>query len=157
MSIETIIFLIAGFALGYTGEADLPAADAWRWLAVAAAPVVGHVFPVWLKFKGGKGVATGLGVLLGMYPLLTLPALGALGVWIVLAAAFRYVSLASMAAAVALPAIAAAVAFASGHTQALPPVLVVTGAIALLVLLRHRSNIARLLKGTESRIGQREA
>lgn len=148
--------LVAGFALGYIGHADLPAADAWRWLAVAAAPVVGHVFPVWLKFKGGKGVATGLGVLLGMYPLLTLPALGALVVWIALAAAFRYVSVASMGAAVALPVIAVVTAYTADRTRALLPVLVVTGAIALLVLLRHRSNITRLLSGTESRIGERE-
>src|SRR5690606_18910709 len=67
------------------------------WLGVGAVAVVGHIFPIWLKFKGGKGVATALGVLLGFWPVLTIPGLAAAATWIALALATRYISLASVA------------------------------------------------------------
>ncbi|MCC7204744.1 MAG: glycerol-3-phosphate 1-O-acyltransferase PlsY [Phycisphaeraceae bacterium] len=148
--------LIAGAVMGWLGRRDLPAADTWRWLAVAAAAVVGHVFPVWLKFRGGKGVATSLGVLLGFYPVLTLPAVTALVVWVALVKTFHYVSLASIVAAVSLPV----TLLIEGQIRRqaisyLTPYLVVTSLLALLVIVRHRSNIQRLLAGTESKVGQK--
>ncbi|MCC7408904.1 MAG: glycerol-3-phosphate 1-O-acyltransferase PlsY [Phycisphaeraceae bacterium] len=148
--------LIAGVAMGWLGRRDLPAADTWRWLAVAAAAVVGHVFPVWLKFRGGKGVATSLGVLLGFYPVLTLPAVIALAVWVILVRTFHYVSLASIVAAVSLPVTLLIEGQIRRQAMAyLMPYLVVTSLLALLVIVRHRSNIQRLLAGTESKVGQK--
>ena len=146
----------AGLALGFAGRNDLATADAWRWLAVAVAAVVGHIFPVWLAFKGGKGVATGLGVLLAFWPLLTLPGVAAFVTWIVVVKIWRYVSLASIAGAVSLPIYFVIVSiFTKPPTGTLVAFLSVSVLLALLVVVRHRSNIARLRAGTESKIGMK--
>lgn len=148
--------LAAGLALGYVGAARLQPQEAWRWLAVATAAVLGHVFPVWLAFKGGKGVATGLGVMLGFWPVLTLPGLAAAATWVIVVKLSRYVSLASMAAAVSLPIYLLIMAPLTGLVaDSRPPFLLVTSFMALLVILRHRSNIARLLAGTENKVGKK--
>ena len=84
-------------------EQPMTAGDAWRWLAVAAAAITGHMFPVWLRFRGGKGVATGLGALLGMWPALTIPAVLAVLLWIVSLRLTRYVGASSCVAAAAIP------------------------------------------------------
>ena len=148
----------AGWHFGALGNPDPQAAIAWRWLAVAAAAVLGHTFPVWLRFKGGKGVATGLGVLLGLWPLLTLPTLASLATWILLAGLFGYVSLASVGAAVSLPIYLLAVATwrAQDATQ-LAPFLAITGLLAVLVIARHRGNLNRLCSGTEPKLAKRAA
>ena len=70
----------------------MPASDAWLWLVAMLAPVLGHIFCPWLKFKGGKGVATGLGVLLGVVPALTIPALLTFATWIPVAVAVLWPS-----------------------------------------------------------------
>lgn len=122
---------------------------AWRWLPDVAAlaalgAVLGHCFPLWLKFKGGKGVATTLGVTLSLaWPIGAIYAL----VWLAMLAATRISSLSGMAAAVAAP-IAAAIL---GRTE-MVPVLV---AIAGVVLILHRANIARLRAGTEPKVGSK--
>ena len=114
-------------------------------LACGVAAVLGHTFPVWLRFTGGKGVATAIGTLLGAEPRL---AAVSLGVWAVLFAARRIVSLASVGAAVAFP-IAQMVA-------ARPLVDVLLGAgLALLIIVRHRANLARLAHGTEPKFSGR--
>lgn len=127
------------------------------WVLVATACILGHMFPVYLKFKGGKGVATSLGVLLGIYPYFTVPALIAFGLWIVLTGITRYVSLGSMVAAVAFPIIFAIAAHSRsetwGTTQHLWPMYVFSIVVAALVVYRHRGNLQRLLAGTESKIG----
>ncbi len=126
----------------------------WCWLLVAVAAVLGHMFPLWLRFRGGKGVATGLGALLGFYPLVTLPALAAAATWIVLVKCFRYVSLASMVAACALPGYLALWLLWDGVPLGERlPFFVITILLAALVVLRHRANIGRLLAGTESKVG----
>lgn len=141
---------------------DAPPSAHWWWIGVAIAAILGHVFPIWLKFKGGKGVATGFGAMLGLWPIVTWPALLALGVWLVVARVTRYVSAASIAAALALPA--GVVAFsAAGLTGAGPdapsrlasvwPFAACTAGMAVLVVWRHRANIARLRDGRENRIG----
>ncbi len=146
--------ILSGFWMGVAGGRDLAAADAWCWLSVAAATVAGHVFPIFLGFRGGKGVATGLGALLGFWPLLTLPTLAAALTWLLLASLFRYVSLASVLAAIAIPIYLWLASLAGGREPAqIRPFLVVTALIALLVLLRHRQNLARLRAGTEPRLG----
>jgi glycerol-3-phosphate acyltransferase PlsY len=115
-------------------------------LVAGAAAFVGHLFPVWLKFKGGKGVATGWGVLLVVS---WKAALVAAVIWIIVAAASRYSSLASLVASAAAPV---SLWFIGAPTEALMFVL-----LALLTLFMHRANIARLANGTEGKIGQKAA
>jgi len=119
-------------------------------LAVAAgiAAVLGHVFPIWLGFKGGKGVATALGVFIAIAPL---AALCAVGVFIIIFAITRYVSLASILAAVMLPV------FCLLWSPDRSPVFV-GGVIflSLLVIAKHHANISRLMQGKESRFGSKK-
>jgi glycerol-3-phosphate acyltransferase PlsY len=112
--------------------------------------VLGHSFTVWLKFKGGKGVATSIGVIFGLMPL---AALIVLGVWIVTFELTRYVSVASMIAAAALPI---AVILLSRHLQRDNGVLVYFSVcLAAVIVLRHRTNLVRLIRGTEPRFRRR--
>ncbi|HEY4010447.1 MAG TPA: glycerol-3-phosphate 1-O-acyltransferase PlsY [Acidobacteriaceae bacterium] len=120
-------------------------------LAIAAgiAAVLGHVFPIWLGFKGGKGVASALGVFLAIAPL---AALCSLGMFIVLFAITRYVSLASVVAAFVMPI------FCMLFMPDRSPIFV--GGILfipLLVIIKHHANIARLMQGTESRFGRKKS
>ena len=115
---------------------------------IALGPIVGHTFPVWLKFKGGKAVATSLGVLLALPPLWWI-ALIALGVWIVVTAATTYVSVGSTVAALAFGGIYGGYYGAEVLGEYLPVTVFVAGIIAL-VIVRHRSNYVRLAKGTEN-------
>lgn len=128
---------------GVLGDASLAG------IVAALGCIVGHSFPVWLGFKGGKGVATSLGVLVGMMPLASAIVLA---VWLVVFLLWRYVSLASIAAALALPAVVSAL-LSSGRLsgQANLYFACVAGA---LVVRRHRENITRLLQGTENRFGR---
>jgi len=135
-----------------SGEA-VAASAMWWWMGVAGAAVLGHVFPIWLGFRGGKGVATAFGVLLGAWPYLTLPALAAMGTWLIFTSTLRYVSLASMMAALALPGyVAFAGALAGWPSATAQPLLAVTAGLAVLVVLRHRGNVVRLCRGVESRV-----
>jgi acyl phosphate:glycerol-3-phosphate acyltransferase len=118
-------------------------------LACGVAAIVGHVFSVFVRFKGGKGVATAAGVMLALTPL----ALGvAAAVWAIVLMLTGYVSLASIAAAAALPP-----AVYLLERPETPELLWVDGLIALGVIVLHRRNIERLLKGTENRFGRRTA
>ncbi len=120
------------------------------WLIVAAAAMIGHIFPIWLKFKGGKGVATGLGVLLGFWPVLTLPGIAAGLIWLVTIKLTGYVSLASISAACALPPLALLSAlYWQRDVSQVVIYVAVTLLLGLLVVIRHRSNIHRLRQGTE--------
>jgi glycerol-3-phosphate acyltransferase PlsY len=103
--------------------------------------VLGHNFPIWLNFKGGKGVASAFGFILMTQPYV---ALVAFGIWLFMAFAFRYSSLAALTAAAAMPLIA--------YFMCPPIYAVFYSALALLVIIRHHANIARLLKGEESKI-----
>ena len=103
--------------------------------------VLGHNFPIWLKFKGGKGVASAFGFILMTQPLV---ALIAFGIWLVMAFTFRYSSLSALTAAVAMPFIA--------YFMCPPVYAVFYSALALLVIIRHHANIVRLIKGEESKI-----
>ena len=113
--------------------------------------VIGHMFPVWLRFRGGKGVATSLGA---FAPLAPVPILGALGVFLLVTFASRYVSLGSIAAAASFPLIAW-LSFRGKYGDALERVLPI-GIAAALIIVKHHQNIRRLLAGTESRLGSRE-
>jgi len=123
----------------------MPYAEYFAILA-AIMSVVGHSFPVWLRFKGGKGVATSAGALVGLMPF-AVPLV--LLVWVVVFEITRYVSLASVIAAIALPIVVSLLArWKFVDTSAL---IYFSFMITLLVLWRHRSNLSRLLKGTEQR------
>ncbi len=114
----------------------------WWPIAAGALAILGHVFPVWTGFRGGKGVAVGAGALLGLVP----AASGTLIVlWLLIVVLTRYVSVASIACAVA----AAPLAWAFGAPW---PYVVFIGLAGLFVIVRHRQNIVRLLGGTENRI-----
>lgn len=138
-----VAVLVARAALGAGSWAE------WWVCAAAAAAVLGHVFPVWLRFRGGKGVATGLGVFLVLAPPATLCALAA---FVAVVGLWRYVSLGSMAAAVVLPLAVWSLAAAGLSDRAAAPVLALAALGAALIVLMHRANIGRLLRGEESRL-----
>jgi glycerol-3-phosphate acyltransferase PlsY len=119
------------------------------WIAASAvAAILGHCFPVWLRFRGGKGVATGVGVFIALAPV-------QVGVVLVIFAlvvgASRYVSLGSVIATAAFPLL---VHFMK---HAPPPVVAGAAGGAAIIIARHHANIRRLLMGTENRLGQRKA
>jgi glycerol-3-phosphate acyltransferase PlsY len=119
---------------------------AWSWaLAYGAAAIVGHMFSLYLRFRGGKGVATAGGVFLALAPLAVLPALV---VWLVVLRIWRMVSLASIGAALTL-------IVALAITESRTPVLVLGVAVALLVIYAHRRNIGRIVRGEEYRFGSK--
>ena len=121
-----------------------------HWMIYAGiAAVVGHMFTVFLKFKGGKGVATGVGVFL---PICWQAVAGALVVWVAFVLAFRYVSLASMMASASLPIL---IYFLYDVPPGLAPPLVVTlgaVAVAILIVVKHHENIGRLAAGNERKL-----
>jgi glycerol-3-phosphate acyltransferase PlsY len=148
---------------GGGGTSELGFLPMWAPLLTAIACVLGHLFPIWLKFKGGKGVATGFGVVLGFWPLFTLAGLLAGVFFVFMLMVYRYISLASVSAAIAFALFVALLGnwnnryvptYLAWHD--LLPLLLVAALFALLILFRHRTNLSRLLKGTEPRIGQRE-
>jgi acyl phosphate:glycerol-3-phosphate acyltransferase len=119
-----------------------------RWMMISAVcAVVGHMFPLWLRFRGGKGVATGLGVFL---PICWQAVAAAVVLWLLVVVFWRYSSLGSISAAVALP-LFVYLLYAPGHA---PPEYVTLGTvvISVLVLIKHRPNIARLIAGEEPRL-----
>lgn len=151
----------AGFATGLAGRWTIEAAPMALWLCVATASVLGHIFSPWVRLKGGKGVATGLGAMLGLWPLVTGPAIGAFVVWLALLRLTRYVSIASCGAAASLPILAAAqMAIVSVRADLAPGWAggaVLVGFLALLaslVIWKHRSNIARIRAGAEPQAGR---
>jgi glycerol-3-phosphate acyltransferase PlsY len=115
-------------------------------IAAAVAAVVGHVFPIWLRFKGGKGIATALGVFIALVPLV---ALASVAVFALIVATTRFVSLGSVLAAVSIPFLA--ILLVPHRSTALLEGL---SFISLLSIVKHHANIVRLLKGTESRFGR---
>lgn len=134
--------------------------DGWRYLeyvVVAAlfATVAGHMFPLFLSFKGGKGVSTAAGAIMGLAPEALLVALV---VWVIVFLVSRYVSLASIAAAAVLPVVAWVFSWTGNVGTPLsrqPLVLGFLTLVSLLAIIRHRSNIQRLLNGTENRFGKK--
>lgn len=113
---------------------------------VAFAVFAGHLWPVFFRFQGGKGVATALGVLLGLNPLL---GLATLATWLIIARATGYSSLAALVSAVFAP-------FYYALLFGVHPQLLAIGVMSALLVIRHRGNIAKLLRGEESRIGQKK-
>ncbi len=113
----------------------------------ALAAILGHMFPVYLRFKGGKGVNTALGAVVTMLPL---EALISLGIFLLVVLAFRYVSLGSITGALTLLVVILIEKFVM-HIQVAPVYIYLAAALAVLILVAHRQNIARLAAGTENR------
>jgi glycerol-3-phosphate acyltransferase PlsY len=141
--------LAAATLLADALKGTLAVAAAWQWgantaILAALGAFLGHLFPVWLGFKGGKGVATFIGCLIGLKPA---AALAFAGVWLATAAAMRYSSLSALLASLATPA----VLWGMGERQMAELFLL----LAVLLWWKHGQNIKRLLAGTEGRIGQK--
>lgn len=139
--------LLLDAAKGYAAVwiAMLLGPEPWWGSLGAVLAVVGNCWPVFLRFRGGKGMATGLGAFLHLMPWTVLPALL---VWAVIALTFRYVSLASLSAALCLPLGAFLL---HDHWSRVAAAL----AAGLIIALRHRENVTRLLSGTEHKLGER--
>ena len=157
--------MAAGLVMGVWGAVEMELVDAAGWLGVASAGVLGHMFSVWLRFKGGKGVATGTGACLGVYPALTIPVVCAGLVWLAMVRATRYVGISSCVAAATL------VLFVwvwhglglwvrlTGEedvpgSDAIAPFLIGTGLLAGVVVFKHRGNLARMARGEEPKVGR---
>lgn len=144
-----VVTLLADVAKGYAATwIGSRAGPEPGWAGAAAAlAVVGNCWPVFLGFRGGKGVATGLGAFLRITPWALVPAAA---VWIALVASLRFVSLASICAVAGLPVAILALGY--------PPALALAGlAVAVIIIGRHHENLGRLLAGKESRFGERAA
>ncbi len=122
-------------------------ADGEQLAVVGLRAFLGHVFPVWLRFRGGKGVATAAGVLIALDWRMGLAVIVA---WLAIALVTRYSSLAALVAAVVAPV-------AAWKFVGVGPVLAAVVAMSVVLVLRHRVNIGKLLKGEESRIGEKKA
>ncbi|MFO0972229.1 MAG: glycerol-3-phosphate 1-O-acyltransferase PlsY [Phycisphaerae bacterium] len=140
------------FALPDWGTATIN----WIRLGMGLACMLGATAPIYLRFRGGKGVASSLGIVLAV-PQTRWPALAALALWALVRFATGYVSLASIVAAVALPCGVAASTWRGAALATDYPLMIMTGGMALVVLFRHRSNLIRLLAGTEHRVAPGEA
>lgn len=138
----------------------------WVPLITGGACVLGHLFPIWLKnLKGGKGVATGFGVVLGFWPLYTLAGLAGGVTFVVVLMLYRYISLSSIIGSLVFVGMVAWLGWSNplGHTWVgvdtrvtwpqLWPLILVAGGFSLVIIVRHRGNIVRLMKGTEPRVG----
>ncbi len=129
-------------------------AELFLALAAGCAAVLGHISPIYVKFRGGKGVATSFGVALGLWPYYTICAAAAFLIWVVVVLLWRYISLASIAASVAFPLVLVVVIVLtpSWNFANLWPLLTAAIAIPIIVIVRHRENIKRLIAGTESKV-----
>jgi len=158
----TNVFRICGKELGFivfaldvlkglvpvlVGKHFFSGSDGLIPILCGVAAILGHNFPVWLKFKGGKGIATSAGVLGGLLPWALL---FAFATWVLSFAVTRYVSIASIFAAVSLPVTLGLQTFLPGSTRPIA-YFIFTVVIGLLAVWRHRANIARLRAGTENR------
>jgi glycerol-3-phosphate acyltransferase PlsY len=139
------VALLANLVCDWAYPAAGAQAREWYRIVAGLAAVLGHNYTCWLYFKGGKGIATSAGVLVALVPWALLIILG---IWIIVFALTRYVSLASIAASAALP-------FATWISGCSSTLIIITSAMTVLAIYKHKSNIQRLLQGTENRIGVR--
>lgn len=142
-----LLTLLGDGGKGYLAAwiASLLLEEPWAVAVAGLMAFLGHVFSVFLKFRGGKGVATGLGVFLYLMPK---AALGAMGVFIVALAITRYVSVSSILAAISLP-------WLGVYFQAPGPVIYAATAAAIITAFRHHENVQRLIDGTEAKFAKK--
>lgn len=151
--------VISGTLAHAIGTREMSVPLAFSWLGVGFAAVLGHIFCPWLRFKGGKGVATSLGVCLGFWPALTLPMATVFVTWLLVVWQTRYVSMGSIIGAAMLPiyAVVGFIIWEPDHNllrsiQVGWPFMLVAFVLALVVIAAHRANIARLRAGTETQV-----
>ncbi len=165
LSKSAVPVVISGLVSGlYAREPMESGTEWWLWMAVAMACLMGHMFSLFLRGGGGKGVATAFGSLLAMWPIMTIAALIAFIVWILTVLTTRMISLASVMAACVIPfAVIIQILIDSRldedrslgeYVQQTSAPIVVSLALAALVIWKHRGNLARIRAGTESRIGR---
>lgn len=144
---------VAGLILG---GRQLDRTTSLLWLLVGFGAIAGHMFSIFLRFNGGKGVATSTGVMLGVFPYYTLAALVSVPAFFIVLKLTRYVSAASIAAAIAFPVGYVGIGlFMKWHPLgAQLPLLIFASIVAVLIVIKHRGNIARIRAGTEHRAGQ---
>jgi glycerol-3-phosphate acyltransferase PlsY len=150
---------VPSFVAGFFICPGSPTASALAlWLAVGVAVIFGHIFPFYLRFKGGKGVATSFGVVLGIWPYYAIPGLIVFVLWAIIVLIWRYISLGSVIAAAVFPAImiALTIILKDWHFSILWPLILAAIILCSLVIFLHRANIKRLLEGTEHKVLQRE-
>lgn len=130
--------------------------DMLLWMAVALAALLGHMYSPWLRFGGGKGVATTFGGMVAMWPLLTVPVLLTFLAWVVTVSLWKMISLASLVAAALFPIMTFVwIILLSEHGSLSNawPILAITCGVAIIVLWKHRSNMQRIINKQEPRIG----
>jgi len=150
------VMLLARQAAARLGASHPDPAAMWLLFGAGASAVVGSIAPIYLGFRGGKAVAASVGMLLGVWPDLAIPALGCLAIWIGVVAATRYVSAGSLIAAAAHPLFVMAYLRANDRSLAPSlPLLLLSGFVVAVIWVRHRANLGRLLSGTEKKIGGR--
>jgi glycerol-3-phosphate acyltransferase PlsY len=137
------VALAANLVCDWTYPSAGEQAREWFHIVAGCGAILGHNYTCWLYFKGGKGIATSAGVLVALVPWALLIILG---IWIIVFAVSRYVSLASIAASATLP-------FATWLTGCSSTLIIITSAMTVLAIYKHKPNIQRLLQGTENRIG----
>jgi acyl phosphate:glycerol-3-phosphate acyltransferase len=152
-----------GSALSLPLDAPLPT---WSPLLSGIAAMLGHLYPVWLKFRGGKGVSTAFGLVLGLWPLFTVAGLLSGLAFVLVFFAYRYISVSSISSSALFPIFV----FLFGTAAKLPlvgdflytppgqlyPLVAIGAAFALLIAFKHRGNISRLIQGTEPKFGQKK-
>jgi glycerol-3-phosphate acyltransferase PlsY len=154
--------LVAGSVLNALGDPAPALRTQLVWLGCALASVLGHVFSPWLKLRGGKGVATAFGAMLGVFPTMTFVGVGALLAFLAALAVWRTISISSLVAGASLPISLALWGLGLRNLHGGPesflryvPVLMVCVLLLVLVIYTHWTNIQRLRAGTEPKIGQR--
>ncbi len=151
--IPVLLALFYLWAIGQVESGSMSLIAQGSLLVTGAACILGHIFSIFLRFRGGKGVSTWLGVLLGIWPYFTFTAVFVLLVWVAVWGMTRYVSLASINAAIAFPVGFFVLVYQidSWELQQLWLLFAFSCLMAALIIFRHRSNIVRLLAGTENR------
>ncbi len=147
--------LVVGSVAGLIGQQinQTGTSEMLLWICIALAALLGHMYSAFLKLGGGKGVATAFGGMVAMWPLLTFPVLLAFLAWVVTLKGTKMISLASLVAAIVLFADAVVTVMLASTIKHAWPLLAVTGLIASMVLWKHRSNIGRIVRGEEPKIG----
>jgi glycerol-3-phosphate acyltransferase PlsY len=147
--------LIVGLFAGLFGQSihETTTIEMLLWICVVLAALLGHMYSIFLKFGGGKGVATTFGGMVAMWPLLTIPVLLAFLAWVITLKATKMISLASLFSALVLFGDAVATVLLGSSLEHAWPLLAVTGLISIMVFWKHRSNIGRIVRGKEPKIG----
>jgi glycerol-3-phosphate acyltransferase PlsY len=148
------VYVIGNLASSFGQPIELISTNAMLlWISVAFASLLGHMYSPWLKFGGGKGVATTFGGMVAMWPLLTIPVLLALLAWLITLKATKMISLASLVASLVLLIDTMVTVLFDSTIEHAWPLLAMTGVITVMVFWKHRSNIVRIIHGKELKVG----